>query len=84
MFDDRGPEFIRVKGGWINPVDIQWVQTSKQNENLLMVSLPGIDRPVPLNEEDSNNLILYLEQHTWEPIEDVGSFTDKGELEDAV
>ena len=74
--------FIKVKGGWINPDDIMWVQTAKYNELMLIVGLPGLERPIHLNEEDSANLTRYMEEHTWIPEEEKEFI--KGELEDAV
>lgn len=83
MFEG-GPEFIKVKGGWINPVDIAWVQTSKQDERLVSVSLPGLDKPINLGAEDSANVVKYLDEHTWISQEELQGFDNKGELEDAV
>ena len=77
------PVFISVKGGWINPEDIMWVQTAKYNELMLLVGLPGMDKPIHLNEKDSENLRQYLESHTWLPDEDYEE-EEEGELEDGI
>lgn len=83
MFDN-GPVFIEVKGGWINPEDIFWVQTSRNDEKRLVVGLPGMEKPVNLSEEDSATLRKYLEEHTWRPDENENFILEEGEVEDAV
>jgi hypothetical protein len=84
---EEGLYFIQIKGGWINPEDIIWVQTAKYNELMFLVALHNLDKPIHLNEQDSATLRKYLEAHTWVPEEeeDQGLFDkQQGELEDAV
>lgn len=74
------PTFLKVRGGWINPEDISWVETVAANELMLKVGITGREKPIILNESDSAMMRLYLDEHTWLPELD----EEEGELEDAV
>lgn len=57
--------FLKIKGGWISPQAILTVETNRQNEAMLNVSIVGKQYPIPLNESDSAYLADYLESRTW-------------------
>lgn len=59
------PIFLKIKGGWINPVSIDNVQTHRDNAAMLTIAVMGVDRPIPLNEADSAYVAAYLDSHTW-------------------
>jgi hypothetical protein len=63
-------QFLRIKGGWISPWAVLWVETSKQNELMFMIGLEGKEKPIYLNEADSALLRSFLEENSWEPEED--------------
>jgi len=62
--------FLKIKGGWISPHAVLWVETSRQNELMYVIGLDGKDKPIYLNETDSETLRYFLEEHTWEPQEE--------------
>lgn len=62
--------FLKIKGGWISPWAVLWVETSRQNELMLIIGIEGKDKPIYLNETDSALLREYMEIHTWEPEEE--------------
>lgn len=59
------PIFLKIKGGWINPVSIMRAETYRQNEAMLSLGLVGLERPIILNEADSAYVTEYLESRTW-------------------
>lgn len=77
-------EFLQIKGGWISPYSIDWAETSKHNELMLVVGLAGRDKPVHLNEQDSALVRQYLNSHTWQPNdeEEEGEYPLQGEGEE--
>lgn len=60
------PVFLKIKGGWISPNSIGHVQTHRDNDAMLLISVMGIERPIPLNEADSVYVAAYLESKTWQ------------------
>jgi hypothetical protein len=59
------PIFLKIKGGWINPVAILSVETHRDNEAMLSVRVVGMERPISLREADSAMLTDYLESRKW-------------------
>lgn len=59
------PLLLKIRGGWINPNQIRYVQAHPNNKDLLIVSVEGIDQPIPLDKADSDYLREYLEGRTW-------------------
>ena len=62
--------FLKIKGGWVNPTSVLWVETSRQNELMLVIGIEGKDKPIYLNETDSATFREYMELHTWESEEE--------------
>lgn len=67
MTDDTQPIFLKIKGGWINPLAILSVETHRDNDAMLNLRVTGYERPIPLNEADSAYIAKYLESRTWQP-----------------
>jgi len=65
--NDSEPIFLRIKGGWLNPVSILRVETHRDNERMLNLGVMGLERPIPLNEADSAYVAEYVESRTWHP-----------------
>lgn len=57
--------FLKIRGGWVNPVSIGNVQTHRENAAMLIITVMGVERPIPLNEADSAYVAAYLESRTW-------------------
>jgi hypothetical protein len=62
---ERGPIFLKIKGGWINPVAILSVETHRDNEAMISIRVTSFERPIPLGEQDSATVREYLESRTW-------------------
>lgn len=67
-----GPEaiFLKIKGGWINPLAILSAETHRDNDAMLNLRVTGYERPISLNEADSAYVGKYLESRTWQPAKD--------------
>lgn len=78
-----GPVFLKIKGGWINPEDIVFVETMAHNELMFKVGITGREKPIILNETDSAMLGRYMMEHAWLEDEEDEEYTE-GVLEDAI
>lgn len=67
---DTQPIFLKIRGGWINPIAILSVETHRDNDAMLNLHVAGYERPIPLNEADSGYISKYLESRTWQPAKD--------------
>lgn len=73
------PIFLKIKGGWLNPRAIKFVETHPQNAAMLLVGLEGKDRPIVLNEADSAYVNEYLDSRTWPKASEPTGFVEDAE-----